>query len=138
MAAKKSQCPRQHESSWSVAIHHQTQLCKYWAGVVMKGVCNKTFRQSSMDIFQQLMTEMWSKILKVTQIHHPLITRLECYRQLQLYSKYQKQLLRTHRELGHQGLQSIKEPRMMKGNLEAAEIIRKIVQHELHNCKSTK
>jgi hypothetical protein len=39
----------------------------------------------------------------------------------------------THRELWHQGLLSLKEAREKEGNLEAAEIIQKIVWHELHD-----
>jgi hypothetical protein len=48
-------------------------------------------------------------------------------------TKYQKQLLQTHRELRHQGFLSLKEIRTNEGNTKAAEIIRKTVRHELHN-----
>jgi hypothetical protein len=46
---------------------------------------------------------------------------------------YHKQLLHTQRELQHQGLLSLKVIRANEGNTKAAEIIRKIVRHELHN-----
>jgi stress response protein SCP2 len=31
LAAERYQCSKQQETEWSVAIHHQAQLCKYWA-----------------------------------------------------------------------------------------------------------
>jgi hypothetical protein len=43
LAAEKYQCPKQHETEWSVAIHHQAQLCKYWA-LIVKGTRNKSIQ----------------------------------------------------------------------------------------------
>jgi hypothetical protein len=50
-----------------------------------------------------------------------------------LVTKYQKELLHIHRELRHQGLLSLKEARTAGGNVEGAEIIRKLIRHELQN-----
>jgi hypothetical protein len=76
---------------------------------------------------------MQTDILQVTDHFHPLKTRLECQIKLRRATKYFRQLLKTNRELRHQGLLSLKEVREKEGNLEAAVIIRKIVRHELHN-----
>jgi hypothetical protein len=76
---------------------------------------------------------MQNEILQITQYHHPTTTILECFRQLRLATKYQKQLLQTHRELRRQSLLNLKEVRKSERNLEAAEIIRKIIRHEIHN-----
>jgi hypothetical protein len=75
---------------------------------------------------------MQNEIMQITQYHPPTTTRLECFRQLCLANKYQKQLLQTHRELRHQSLLNLEEVRKSEGNLEAAEIIRKIIRHEIH------
>jgi hypothetical protein len=133
LAAEHTQCPKQHESEWSVVIHNQSQLCKYWL-LVVKGTRNKidTFWQS-MEIFAQLPEVIQEEILQVIQDHRPMTVRIECYRQLRLANKYHKQLLRFHRELRHQSLLSLKEIRASEGNLEAAEILRKIIRHEIHN-----
>jgi hypothetical protein len=111
-AAEQRQCPTQHDSEWSVVIHHQSLLCKYWTFVV-NGTRNKidTFRQS-LEIFTQLPETMQEEILQVTHHHHPITTRVECYRQLRLAVKYHKQLIRCHRELRHQSLLSLKEIRL--------------------------
>jgi hypothetical protein len=133
LAAEKSQCPKQQETEWSTTIHQQAQLCKYWA-IVEKGIRNKinTNKQSS-EILNLLTEEMQQEIIQVTDYHHPNKTRTECRGQLKLATKYQKQLLKAHCELRHRGLLSFKEVRKAEGNLKAAEIIRKIVRHELHN-----
>jgi hypothetical protein len=133
LAAKRNQCPKQHETEWLVVIHHQAQLCKYWA-LIVKGTKNRidTKKQAN-EAFLQLPEEMQLEIQHITQYHHPLITRRECNRQLRLAMKYHKQILITHRELRHQGLLCLKEIRASEGNLTAAEINRKIVRHELHN-----
>jgi hypothetical protein len=100
----------------------------------MKGVRNKidTFKRS-LEIFNELTNAMQQDILQVTNHFHPLKTRLECQIQLRRATKYYKQLMKTHWEIRHQGLLSLKEVRKKEGNLQAAEIIRKIVRHELHN-----
>lgn len=120
LAAEKSQCPRQHESDWSVTIHHQALLCKYWA-VILKGTRNKidTIRQSN-DLFNQLPMETQLEIQQVTSYHHPSITRLVCRRQLRLATKYHKQLLQTHRELRRQSLLSLEEIRKQEGNMKSS------------------
>jgi hypothetical protein len=76
---------------------------------------------------------MQEEILQATRFHHPTTTRVECYRQLRSATKYHKELLRCHRELRHQSLLCLKEIRSSEGNLEAAQIIRKIIRHEIHN-----
>jgi hypothetical protein len=133
LSAQKKYCPLQHETAWSVALHQQALLCKYWA-LEVKGARNKIgTRRQSIEIFQQLNEETQHKIMNITDYHHPAKTRLECHRQLCLATNYQKQLLRIHRELRHQGMLSLKEARLKEGNIEAAEIIRKIIRHEMHN-----
>jgi hypothetical protein len=94
----------------------------------MKGVRNKidTFKRSQ-EIFNELTTEMQMEILQATDHFHPLKIRLESQIQLRRATKYYQQLLKTHRELRHQGLLSLKEVREKEGNLDVAEIIRKIV-----------
>jgi hypothetical protein len=81
-AAKRYQCPKQQETEWSVAIHHQAQLCKYWA-LIVKGTRNKinTNRQVN-KVFQQLPEEMQRENQQTTQYHHPTIPRQECNQQL--------------------------------------------------------
>jgi hypothetical protein len=91
-----------------------------------------TFKRT-LEIFNELTNAMQQDILQVTNQFHPLKTRLECQIQLRRATKYYKQMMKTHLELRHQGLLSLKEVREKEGNLEAAEIIRKIVRHELHN-----
>jgi hypothetical protein len=131
LAAETSQCPKQQETEWSIIIHHQAQLCKYWA-LVEKGIRNKIdTRRQSTELFNQLVDEMQQEILSITDYHHPNKTRLESRRHLA--TRYHKQLLKAHRELRHQGLLSLKEVLKTEGNLKTAEIIRKIVRHELHN-----
>jgi hypothetical protein len=133
IAAEILQCAKQQETEWSITIHHQAQLCKYWA-VVQKGIRNKIdTRRQSTELFNQLSEEMQQEILRVTDYHRPNKTRLESLRQLKLATRYQRQLLKAHRELRHRGLLSLKEARKSEGNLKTAEIIRKIVIHELHN-----
>jgi hypothetical protein len=129
LAAERHQCLKQQETKWSIAIHHQAQLCRYW-GTVVKGVRNKIdTHQQANDLFQQLSEEMQQEVLQITQYHHPTITRRECYRQLRLATKYQTQLLKIHRELRHQGLLCLKEIRASEGNMTGAEIIRRIIRH---------
>jgi hypothetical protein len=95
LSAEKSQCARQHESEWSVTIHYQSLLCRYW-DVIARGTRNiiDTNRQAN-KLFQRLPPETQREIQQVTQYHHPTITRLECFRQLRLAPKYHKKLLRT-------------------------------------------
>jgi hypothetical protein len=87
LAAEKHQCPQQHETDRSVAIHHQSHLCKYWA-ILVKGARNKinTNKQAN-EIFQHLPEAMQQEIQDITQYHHPMIIRQECYHQLQLATK---------------------------------------------------
>jgi hypothetical protein len=117
LAAEKSQFPKRQETEWSITIHEQAQLCKYWA-MVEKGIRNKidTSRQSG-TLIVQLSEEHQQEILKVTDYHHPNKIRQECRRQLKLATKYHKQLLKAHRELRHRGLLSLKEVRKLEGNL---------------------
>jgi hypothetical protein len=84
LAAEKSQCPKQHESDWSLTLHHQSLLRKYWS-LTVKGTKNKidTSRQAN-ELFAQLPQEAQTEIQRVTQYHHPTITRRECHRQLRL------------------------------------------------------
>lgn len=133
LSAEKKICPRQHESEWSVAIHQQSMLCKYWA-LVVKGTRNKidTSRKSN-EVFTELPEQMQNEILRVTHHLHPWTTRIECTRQLRLATKYHKQMLSAHRELRRQSLVSLQEVRKSEGNIEAAEIIRLIIRHEIHN-----
>jgi hypothetical protein len=57
LASEQDQCPRQHESNWSIIIHQQSLVCKYWA-VVLKGVRNKIdTRKRSLEVFDQLPIE---------------------------------------------------------------------------------
>jgi exonuclease III len=124
LAAERNQCPKQHETEWSVVIHHQAQLCRYWA-LIVKGTKNRIdTKKQAREVFQQLPEEMQSEIQNITQYHHPMTTQRECNRQLRLARKYHRQLLKTHRDLRHQGLLCLKEIRASEGNLTAAEIIR--------------
>jgi cell division inhibitor SulA len=133
LAAERHQCSKQQESKWYIAITHQAQLYKYW-GTVVKLVRNKIdTHQQANDLFQQLSEEMQQEILQITQYHHPMITRRECYCQLRLATKYQTQLLKIHRELRPQGLLCLKEIRASEGNMTGEEIIWRIVRQELHN-----
>jgi hypothetical protein len=133
LAAERSQCPKRQETEWSITINEQVRLCKYWA-IVEKGIRNKidTSRQSG-NLFIQLSEEHQQKILEMTDYHHPNKRRQECRIQLKLATKYHKQLLRAHRELRHRGILCLKEVRKSEGNLNSAEIIRKMLRHELHN-----
>jgi hypothetical protein len=79
LAAEKSQCPKRLETEWSVTIHEQAQLCKYWA-IVEKGILNTidTSKQSR-EVFIHLSQEIQQEIFRVTDYyHHPTKTRLEC------------------------------------------------------------
>jgi hypothetical protein len=118
LAAERAVCPKQHESEWSTVIHHQSQLCKYWA-IVTKGVKNKinTTSTSNEKIFSNLPKDMQTEIIEVTNDHHPTKIRLECYSQLRLATRYHKKLLCTHIELRRQSLLSLKEIRNSEGNL---------------------
>jgi hypothetical protein len=101
---------------------------------VEKGIRNKIdTRRQSTKLFNQLAEEMQEEILSITDYHHPNKTRLESRQQLKLATRYHKQLLKAHRKLRHRGLLSLKEVRKTEGNIKAAEIIRKIVRHELNN-----
>jgi hypothetical protein len=133
LAAERYQCPRQQETEWSVVIHHQAQLWKYWA-LVTKRTRNKidTKKQAN-EILQHLPEDMQQEIQRITNYQHPMIVRRECQRKLRIAIKYQTQLLKIHRELRHQGLLCLQEIRIKEGNLPTAEIIRKIIRHELHN-----
>jgi hypothetical protein len=126
-------CPKQNESEWSVVIHQQSLLCKYWAKVA-KGTRNKidTSRQST-EVFTQIPGHMQEEIFQITNHFHPMATRIECIRHLQLATKYHRKLLSAHQELRKQSLLSLQEARKSEGNLEAAEIILKILRHETHN-----
>jgi hypothetical protein len=95
LAADIEVCPKQHESEWSTVIHHQSQLCKYWA-IVTKGVRNNINKtRKSIEIFSNLPQDMQTEIREVTNNHHPTKIRLESYRQLRLATRYHKKLLRT-------------------------------------------
>jgi hypothetical protein len=39
LTAERNHCSKQHDTEWSVVIHHQAQLCKYWA-LIVKGTNN--------------------------------------------------------------------------------------------------
>jgi hypothetical protein len=71
-------------------------------------------------------------ITKVTDHFCPMTMRLECQIQLRKATKYHQQLLKIHQKLRHQGLLILKEIHEKEGKLEAAEIIRKVICHELH------
>jgi hypothetical protein len=76
---------------------------------------------------------MQHEIQQITQYHHPMIMLRECYRQLRLATRYQMQLLKIHWALRQQGLLCLKEVHASEGSLAGAEIIQRIVRHELHN-----
>jgi hypothetical protein len=108
-------------------------LYKYWEILFRRTRTKIDVNRQANEIFQKLPPATQTEIQRVTQYHHPSIVRLESHRQWRLAKKYHKQLLRTHRELRRRGLLSLKEIRKQEVNMEVAEIIRKIIRHELNN-----
>jgi hypothetical protein len=106
LAAEKSQCLHKQETDWSITIHQQLLLCKYWAKVYKRVKDRFDTSKQSMELFSQLSDTQQQAILQITSYHHPMKTRIECRKQLWLAMKYQKQLLTTHHELRRQDLLS--------------------------------
>jgi hypothetical protein len=95
---------KQHETEWSVVLHNQLQLCKYWA-LIVKGAQNKVdTTRRSIEVLANLPPKMQAEIQQVTNDHHPATKQMEYFRQLCLAVKYHKQLSRIHKELQRQTL----------------------------------
>jgi hypothetical protein len=78
LAAEQSQCQGQYDSKWSIVIHQQSLLCKYWA-VIVKGARNNIDTTSrSTLIYDQLPEFMRNEVLQATHGLDTSMTKIKC------------------------------------------------------------
>jgi hypothetical protein len=131
-AAEGSQVPREFKTDWSIAISNQSLLCKYWA-VITRGVRNRIDTTSqAVEIYCKLPHQLQAQIDNVSNYRHRPTIRKVCRNQLRTATRYQKQLIKIHRELRQQGLITLQAIRECENNEAAVEVIRRIMRYELH------
>jgi Reverse transcriptase (RNA-dependent DNA polymerase) len=132
LAAEQSQVPRAFKSDWSVAIHQQALVCKYWA-LLCKGFRNRTdTSRQAMSIYLQITPTLQNRIDDSSNYRYRPTLRRICFQQLRQATTYQRHLISIHKELRQQGLLSLKTTRECEDNPKVAEIISKIMRYELH------
>jgi hypothetical protein len=132
LAAERSQLPRQFKTDWSVVIHNQSLICKFRA-IIVKGTWNRIDTTiQSIEIYSKLPQQLQLQIDNISNYRFKPILRRICQNQLRQATRYHKQLIKIHRELRQQGLLTLKTIRECEDNAAVVEIIRKIMQFELH------
>jgi hypothetical protein len=130
LKAEKKNGTRKHDNEWSVALHQQSLLCRYWS-IIKKGMKNgrETRNQT---------TKLYKKMSKNNQENlDKIIGNASAFKLNQLAPKERKrniaikqELVRHHAELRAKGMKQLAEIKLREGDEPGAKIIHQISKAE--------
>jgi hypothetical protein len=130
LKAEKNTTSKYYKSEWSIALHRQALVCRYWS-TIKHGMKNgrRTDRQTS-KLYRQMDEENQKYLDSIFEDSSAFQTSQIVTRELKRNIEIKRELVRHHVELRLKGMKQLVEIRQREGNKTAAKAIQKRTKAE--------
>jgi hypothetical protein len=136
LKVEREQCPKRHETDWSIQIHHQSLICKYW---IMRNKGIRCYINNEQQAYKRLSTlppelkENIDGIIKTQILAAKSIEKKAraIRKQMRKAINAKQEMLKQHEELRRQSLEESKNNQSEYGQNKKAKIIVSIQMKEL-------
>jgi hypothetical protein len=121
--AEKSRASLQHDSEWSIALHQQSLLCRYWL-TPSKGMINGIdIKQQVNHIYDKLTEANKNAVSAMIKDKNVIELNKTATRELKKNKDIKKEYIKHHIGLRSKGMKYLAEIRLQEGKNEIAKTI---------------
>jgi hypothetical protein len=130
LRAEKKNGSKQYKSEWSIALHQQSLLCRYWSIVKREMKNGRETRKQTLKIYKQMATENQQSLDEIIDGASAFKLNQLAPKELKRNLTIKRELLKHHVELRAKGMKQLAEIKQRQGDEAGAKIITQISKAE--------